>query len=192
MHIVTKMEKATTKNKEISIPSGVEVSVNGYIVKMKGPKGEITRDLSNPRLVIQKKDNSILVSSPIQKQTKKDKMFINTCVAHINNIIKGVINGYEAKMKICSGHFPMSVAVDNKMFVVKNFLGEKVPRKVDLLEGVIVKVDGDIVKINGCDKEMVGLSASKIEKLCAIRGRDLRTFQDGIWLIEKTREVKNG
>lgn len=190
------MEGKDTKQKrivkEIKIPSGVDVAINYYVLKAKGPKGEITRDFSNPRLVIEKKDDSIIVSSPIKKQTKRDSMFINSCVANIKNMLSGVQSGYEAKMKICSGHFPMSVTVDNKFLSVKNFLGEKIPRKTSLLEGVSVKVEGDIIKINGCSKEKVGLATARIEKLCHIRNKDLRVFQDGIWLTEKSHEVNNG
>jgi len=186
----TKSKKKTAK--EINIPSGVEVSLNNYTLRVKGSKGEITKDFSNPRVAIQKKEDSIIVSSPMKKHTKKDKMFINSCVSHIKNILSGVQNGYEAKMKICSGHFPMTVSIDSKFLLVKNFLGEKVPRKTSLLDGVNVKIEGDIVKINGCDKERVGLAAARIERLCHIRRKDLRVFQDGIWLTEKSHEVKNG
>ncbi len=195
MLTATKMEVKDKQKrivKEIKIPSGVDVAINYYFLKAKGPKGEITRDFSNPRLIIEKKDNSVIVSSPMKKQTKRDSMFINSCVSNIKNILLGVQGGYEAKMKICSGHFPMSVTIDNKFILVKNFLGEKIPRKTSLLEGVNVKVEGDIIKINGCSKEKVGLAAARIEKLCHIRNKDLRVFQDGIWLTEKAHEVKNG
>lgn len=187
------MEKKKINNdKEVKIPSGVDITVANYILKIKGPKGEVIKDFTNPRLIITKKDNSLLISSPRQKQTRKDKMFINTCVSNINGIILGVLNGYEAKLKICSGHFPMAVTIDNKIFVVKNFLGEKVPRKIGLIDGVNVKLEGEIVKLAGCDKEKVGLAAAIIERLCRIRNRDLRVFQDGIWITQKASEVKNG
>ncbi|MBS3163429.1 50S ribosomal protein L6 [Candidatus Woesearchaeota archaeon] len=187
------MEKKKLKlDREVKIPSGVDVVIDNYMLKFKGPKGEVIKDFTNPRLIITKKDNAISISSPMQKQTKRDKMFINTCVSIINGLILGVLNGYEAKMKICSGHFPMAVSIDNKIFVVKNFLGEKVPRKIGLFEGVNVKLDGEIVKLSGCDKEKVGLAASIIERLCKIKNRDLRVFQDGIWITQKAHEVKNG
>lgn len=187
------MEQKKIKwDKEVKIPSGVDITVDNYILKIKGPKGEVIKDFTNPRLIITKKDNSLLISSPRQKQTRKDKMFINGCVSNINGIILGVLSGYEAKMKICSGHFPMAVSIDNKIFVVKNFLGEKVPRKIGLIEGVNVKLEGENVKLSGCDKEKVGLAAAIIERLCRIRNRDLRVFQDGIWITQKASEVKNG
>jgi large subunit ribosomal protein L6 len=100
-------------------------------------------------------------------------------------MIKGATEGHVYKLKVCSGHFPMNVAVAGKDFVVKNFLGEKKPRQVAIKEGVDVKVEGEIVTVESCDKELAGQTAADIETLTRITNRDLRIFQDGIYITEK-------
>jgi len=79
----------------------------------------------------------------------------------------------------------MNCTVTGGQFVIKNFLGEKVPRIVKLRSGVTVKIDGDKVFIESPDKELAGQTAADIEQATRITGRDLRIFQDGIYIIEK-------
>ena len=100
-------------------------------------------------------------------------------------MVNGVTKGHVYRMKICSGHFPMNVSIAGGEFVIKNFLGEKVPRKLKLKEGVNVKVEGQEVVIDGSALEQVSQTAASIEQLTRIRNRDLRVFQDGIYITHK-------
>ena len=100
-------------------------------------------------------------------------------------MIKGVSEGHIYKLKICSGHFPMNTAVNGNKFVVNNFLGEKTPRELDIKEGASVKIEGDIVIVEGIDKELVSQTAASIEILTKVKGKDKRIFQDGIYITEK-------
>ena len=79
----------------------------------------------------------------------------------------------------------MNVSIQGDNFVVKNFLGEKSPRTIKLKKGATVKVEGDQILIESCDKDMAGQQASDIELLTAKSNRDLRVFQDGIYMTEK-------
>ena len=110
---------------------------------------------------------------------------IGTIKAHVKNMIKGVTEGHRYILKICSGHFPMSVSVSNNEIQIKNFLGEKIPRIVKLRDDVKVKVEGDKIIIESLNKESAGQTAADIETICKIRDKDIRIFQDGIWIIEK-------
>ena len=103
-------------------------------------------------------------------------------------MIKGVQQPYTYRLKICSGHFPMNVSISGDQFIVKNFLGEKSPRTLKLKKGATVKVEGDQILVESCSKELAGQQASDIELLTAKRNRDLRVFQDGIYMIEKAGE----
>src|SRR3989344_5370974 len=111
---------------------------------------------------------------------KPQKTIMNTLVAHAKNMLRGVQEGHLYKLKICSGHFPMNVVVSGNEFVIKNFLGEKFPRKITLKPGVAVKVAGTEVTVEAPDKELAGLTAAAIEQLTKIANRDRRVFQDGI------------
>ena len=67
----------------------------------------------------------------------------------------------------------------------KNFLGEKSPRTLTLKKNVSIKIEGDLIAIESPNKELAGQMASDIELLTAKANRDLRVFQDGIYMIEK-------
>lgn len=169
--------------KEIEVPEGVQAEIADSFVTIKGPLGELKKKVNDPTIKVEKKDKSLVISP--KRLAKRQKMLINTMRAHIINMIKGVQDGFVFKLKVCSGHFPMSVSVEGDKVVIKNFFGEKVPRFAKIMPGVKVEVKGDIVTVSGPDKEAVGQTASNIEISTSIKNRDRRVFQDGVWLIEK-------
>ena len=166
------------------IPEGVEVKVdNNSLVSVKGKKGELKRELKNPKIIIRVEDKKVIVSA--KNANKNDKTNIGTFDAHIRNMINGVIKGYNYKLKVCASHFPVTVAVKGNEIEVKNFLGEKIPRKVKFSEDVKIKVEGSVINVDGIDVEKVGQTAAKIEQLCRVTRKDRRVFQDGIFITEK-------
>ena len=148
--------------KKIEIPEGITLDIGKIIIKAKGPKGENQRKIFHPRVLIKKDNNEIILES--KKASKREKTMLNTLKSHISNIIEGVKEGYEYKLKICSGHFPMNVSIQNKKVIIKNFFGEKIPRKAEILDNVDVKIEGDIITVRGTDKDNVSQTASNIEQ----------------------------
>jgi large subunit ribosomal protein L6 len=178
-----------TMEEMIEIPAGIEIKVERGIVHVKGPKGEVKRTLLSPRVKLGVADNKVSIKA--EKATKREGALIGTFKAHIRNLIKGVSEGHVYKLKVCSGHFPMSVSVSGNEFMVKNFLGESVPRKLRIKEGVSVKVDGSDVVVESVDKELAGQTAASIEELTKRPGFDKRIFQDGIYIyIKDGRELR--
>lgn len=170
----------------IQIPNGVNFEVDRNAVVIKGSKGELRRSFVNPRITISKAESLVSIKCKDDvKFSKSDKMYINTYRAHIKNMFDGVSNGYIGKLKICAGHFPMNVSVDGNKVVIKNFLGEKVPRRISVSSNVKVQVQGDEILVNGIDKEAVGQTIAKIEQLTRITNRDRRIFQDGCYIVQK-------
>ena len=179
----TKMKDKETFKEQIEIPEDVVVSIEGNIVKVKGPKGENQRSLFNPSLSILKEGKNIVLTS--NDNTKREKKLIKTFSAHIENLINGALKNYTYKLKICSGHFPMNVSVEGNFVLIKNFFGEKIPRKAKILPNVDVKVEGDEILVEGIDKEATGQTASNIEIATRRVNFDRRVFQDGIYIINK-------
>jgi len=173
-----------TIKQEINIPKTVTLDIANGEVKVKGSFGELERNFSYPLIKFSKEEDKLVIST--KKQTKTVKMFMNTYKAHIQNMIQGVSEKFVYKLKICSGHFPITVALESQSFVIKNFLGEKIPRKTKLPSNVEVKIEGDTITLTSPSKESAGLAASKIEQATRITGKDRRRFQDGIYIIEKS------
>lgn len=182
----TRKDKKTSKQGAelvIALPKDVDIQLSPQKIIVKGPKGSSERTLKNPDIKIEVKDKLCKIKT--EKGTKKEHKIIGTLSSHIKNMIKGVEEKYVYKLKICSGHFPMNVASSKTDITVKNFLGEKIPRVLNLPGNVDVKVEGSEVIVESTNKETAGQVAASIEKLCRITNRDRRIFQDGIWIVNK-------
>jgi large subunit ribosomal protein L6 len=183
------MEKKKQTSEKIVVPGGVSFSLEGRNLKAKGPQGEVERIIDDPLIEVKVEGAAVHITA--QGTSKRESRKIGTWKSHIKNMCKGSLDGYTYKLKICSGHFPMNVSATDKEFIVKNFLGEKVPRKVVIHKGASIKVDGEVVTVQSASKELAGQTAADIEQLCRIVGRDSRIFQDGIWIFEKdTKSVR--
>ena len=167
----------------IEIPEGVEVSLDGNSVTVKGKEGEVNRSFDLGKLFFEKKDNKIVIGN--KQSTKKEKKMMNTIAQHVRNIIKGVQEKFEYKLKVCFSHFPITVKQEGDKIIVSNFLGEKVPREMILPKGVEVKIDKSEISVMSVDKELAGQAAANFEEVTKIRGRDKRVFQDGIYIVNK-------
>lgn len=170
----------------LEAPQGVTISITGSSIVAKGPKGEVKREYKNPRVEIKSEGNKVEIKCISKKTSVRDKMAINSLAAHIKNMFEGVVKGYYAKVKVLSGHFPITASLEGgNTIIIKNFLGEKVPRRVTLMHGVKASIQGDIISLDGIDRDAVAQSAAKIESLTRITNRDRRIFQDGCYIIEK-------
>ncbi len=172
---------------KLEIPDGIEVKLDKGVFEITGEKGIVKKKMLNPKIKAELKDKTILFN--VKKATQREKKQVNTYKAHLNNLFKGVKEGYVYKLRICASHFPMNVSVEDNKFIVKNFIGEKTPRTLKLKQGVNVKVDGTEIIVEGADRELVGQSAADIENLTRRPGYDKRVFQDGIYIIEKAGKV---
>lgn len=169
--------------KKIRIPENVKVSFNEGILTVKGKEGEISKKMDFKKSEFKLSQNEIELSN--KKGTKMDKKIMNTLFSHIQNMIQGVQEKFVYELKICHGHFPFTVKIEGKKAIIKNFLGEKVDRKVDLLEGADFEIKKDLIIVKSVNKELAGQAAANFEFATKIKGRDKRVFQDGIYIIKK-------
>jgi large subunit ribosomal protein L6 len=168
---------------EIELPDKVQASITGRTITVKGPKGEASKEIKFTNANAKVEGNKIMIEALDPNQKSKKNFY--TLRSHIKNLVEGVNNGFTYKLKVCAGHFPMNASISGKQFIVKNFLGEKVPRVLQLKEGVTVKVEGTEVTVQGCNVETTGQVAADIEQLTRVTGRDIRIFQDGIYIVKK-------
>ncbi|MBC7107978.1 MAG: 50S ribosomal protein L6 [Methanomassiliicoccales archaeon] len=171
----------------VSIPGGVTIELSDGNVTVSGPKGKLTRRLAHPRVQITKSDGEIIVHCEFPR--KKERALVGTFAAHIKNMVEGVLHGFEYKMKIVYSHFPIKAYVKGDKFIIENFLGERTPRKANIVGDTKIAVKGNEVILTGIDIEAVSQTAANIERATAIKGYDSRVFQDGIYIVEKARRM---
>jgi large subunit ribosomal protein L6 len=172
----------------IAVPGGVSVSQDGNIFKVKGPKGELSRNFAHPRVKIAIGEGEMIVSCEYPRI--KEKAMVGTYLAHLRNMFRGVTVGYEYHMKVVFSHFPMKVAVKGTQVQIDNYMGGKDPRIADIVGKTTVKVNGAELVITGIDIEACGQTAANIEKATSRRGFDRRIFQDGIYVVQKSHKVR--
>ncbi|MBN1280716.1 MAG: 50S ribosomal protein L6 [Candidatus Thermoplasmatota archaeon] len=177
------MEKTVEVKEELKIPDGVQVTVQGRTVQVKGPKGELSKLFTHPAITIAVVEKKVRITSP--SPNRKEKALMGTFKAHVRNMIRGVTQGYTCKMKTVFSHFPIKTVVEGNYVVIQNFLGERAPRHADILQNVKVEVKGDFLTLTGIDKEKVGQTAANIERATKVKNRDIRVFQDGIYIVER-------
>lgn len=142
--------------KEINIPVSVEVTLEGDKFKAKGPKGEDFLIIKNG-FKIDIKENVLLVV-PLEK--KKDYFAQwGTLRALINNIIIGVKDGFEKQLEINGVGYRADIEGSN----LNLKLGYSHPIVLSVPEGLDVKIEKNIITINGISKEQVGQFAALIK-----------------------------
>ncbi|MBI5061721.1 MAG: 50S ribosomal protein L6 [Candidatus Aenigmarchaeota archaeon] len=169
--------------KRVNIPNDVSVEVKGKIITVKGSKGHLERDFSDPRfdkkISIEKTGDEIVVSGP---DDRKMKAMIGTIISHIKNMAAGAEHMHTYKMKIIYTHFPVTVEAKDGKVLVRNFLGERGVRVAKIIGKTEVKVSKDDITISSISKEDAGQTAANIEKSCKLSKRDRRIFIDGIFM----------
>jgi len=144
--------------KPIEIPKGVEVKIERRKVTVKGLKGELSREI-RPEIKVEIKEGKIFVS--IKRQTKKSKAFWGLTRALLANMVKGVVSGYEKRLEIRGIGYKANI--DGEELVLAAGFTHLVKMKPP--EGIKVSVEKNIIIVSGINKELVGLTASKIRKV---------------------------
>ncbi|MDI9609908.1 MAG: 50S ribosomal protein L6 [Archaeoglobaceae archaeon] len=183
-YLLTSTEYSTI----VKIPEGVEVAIEGdpiagYKLIAKGPLGENTLLLKFRDVFIERSGDGIRVYTPVAKA--KYKAVVGTYTAHINNLIKGVKEGFEYKLKVFYAHFPVKLRVSGNEVIIENFLGETTPRKAKIVGRAKVEIKGQEITVKGVDIEECGQTAANLERATKIRDKDRRVFQDGIYIVKK-------
>jgi len=169
--------------KSIEIPEGVEVKVEGRAVTVTGEKGTLTRDFYHTPVSIMLEGAVVKVG--VNWPRKREASLVGTVSSHIQNMIKGVTEGFTYKLKIVFSHFPISVKADGKKVIIENFTGERSPRIAKIMGETKVTVKGEDVIVQGLNIEHVSQTAANIQRATKIKVKDPRVFLDGIYVYER-------
>jgi len=177
---------------ELDIPEGVDVTVKSRIITVKGPRGNLVKNVRHIDMDIRlvKSKNSAKVTLAVWQGGRKHVACLRTIRSLISNMIKGVTKGFQYKMRAVYAHFPINCIIQEggASLEIRNFLGEKIVRNVKMLEGVTIyesKAQKDELILEGTDVQNVSQSAASIHGVCRVRNKDIRKFLDGIYVSEK-------
>lgn len=145
--------------KTIQIPAGVDVTINGQTVSVKGPKGTLATTL-HPHVNVIKDGSSINVTVADENE-KGDRSLWGLSATLVNNMIVGVTKGYEKKLELIGVGY--RVAMQGKDLKIE--VGYSHPVIFKLPEGVTATADKTFITLSGSDKQMVGEMAAQIRRI---------------------------
>jgi len=140
----------------IAIPAGVDVTIDGRTVTVKGPKGELSREL-HPDIAVSREDGSIVVTRPTEQKVHKQLHGLTRTL--VNNMVVGVTDGYRKGLEI-TGVGYRAVKVGEKLQLS---LGYSHPVEIDPPSGISFEVENPTrLAVVGIDKELVGQVAAQV------------------------------
>ena len=186
--IIRLMRNSVAKvSHEISLPDGLNANLEGSVVTLSKDGNSLSREFKHNRVSVRQSNDGLQVFCDLPRRS--EKAIAGTWAAHLRNMVKGMEDGFEYRLKAVFSHFPMTLKVEGNKFTITNMLGEKVPRVAKLPwspSEVEVKIENktDVI-VTGADREKVGQTAANIERACKVKKRDPRVFQDGIYITSK-------
>lgn len=146
-------------NQPINLPKGVDFKIDGNLVTVKGPKGELKLKIEK-KLDIKQEQDQILVLLDEKQQTPT--MFQGLYRSLINNMVTGVTQGFEKKLELKGVGYRAAVQGQK----INMQLGFSHPTEIPIPNGLNVVVDKNVsISISGADKHLVGQFASKLHHL---------------------------
>jgi large subunit ribosomal protein L6 len=145
----------------ITVPSGVDVTLDERLVTVKGPKGTLSHNVASPITVGRGEDGAIEVKRPDDERQSRSLHGLTRTL--ISNMVQGVTEGYEKRLEIVGvGYRVLSKGPTQLEFQ----LGYSHPITVNAPEGITFTVDGPTrLGVQGIDKQLVGEVAANIRKL---------------------------
>jgi large subunit ribosomal protein L6 len=145
--------------KPVAIPKGVSVAVNGQMVSVKGPRGELRRTLHRDMLVSMSGDQ-VLVARPTEENRHKALHGLSRTL--VQNMVDGVSKGFAKTLEIQG----VGYKAEAKPYGVNLIVGFSHPVKYEAPKGIKISVDNNtVVKIEGADKELVGQVAAELRNV---------------------------
>ena len=144
----------------ITVPSGVEVAIDGQAVTVKGPKGSLAHQVSEPIVVEKDEDGAVLVKRPSDEREARSLHGLTRTL--VNNMVIGVSKGFQKDLEIQGVGYRVLQKGSNLEFN----LGYSHPIVIEPPEGIEFSVDGPTkLSVKGVDKQLVGEIAARIRKL---------------------------
>src|SRR5687767_15846547 len=194
--MTTQLSVSTSRvgRKPVTVPSGVEVKIQGEQLYVKGPKGHLTIAM-HPYVQIALEKNEIQVhlnaehkSNITGKSIKLYKAIAGTIRANISNVVQGVTQGFEKRLTLIG----VGYKAQAKGKVLSLSLGYSHPTEYAIPDGITIETPTPTeVVIKGVDKERVGLAAAQIRSIRGpepYKGKGVRYINEVIELKETKKK----
>jgi large subunit ribosomal protein L6 len=140
----------------ITVPSGVDVTIDGRNVTVTGPKGSLSRSL-HPDMTVSREDGTIVVTRPTEQKTHKQLHGLTRTL--VNNMVVGVTDGYRKGLEITGVGY--RAALNGRKLTLN--LGYSHQIEIDPPDGISFEVENPTrLAVVGIDKELVGQIAAKV------------------------------
>ena len=144
----------------VLVPAGVDVTIDGRNVSVKGPKGTLTLDVAEPITVERNEDGAIVVSRPDDERRSRSLHGLSRTL--VANLVTGVTEGYTKGLEVVGTGY----RVAQKGSAVEFALGFSHPVLIEPPAGITLTVEGNNkLTVSGIDKQAVGEAAANIRKI---------------------------
>ena len=144
--------------KPIEIPAGVDVKVDGTTVTVKGPKGELTRNV-HPNMAVAVEGNEVIVKRPNDEKENKSLHGLTRTLIH--NMVLGVTEGFKKNLEVNGVGYRVQVQY-NKLTMNLGFSHQVI---MDAPEGITIECpSANAIVISGADKQAVGQFAAQVRE----------------------------
>ncbi|MER7166629.1 50S ribosomal protein L6 [Micromonospora sp. NPDC000207] len=146
--------------KSIPVPAGVDVTIDGQTVRVKGPKGELSHTVVEPITVERGEDGELVVKRPNDERKAKERHGLSRTL--LFNLIEGSTKGYRKSLEIAGTGYRVTAKGKDLEFA----LGFSHPVLVRAPEGITFTVEKPtLFHVDGIDKQLVGEVAANIRKI---------------------------
>mmetsp|Transcript_10548 Transcript_10548/g.15868 ORF Transcript_10548/g.15868 Transcript_10548/m.15868 type:complete len:203 (-) Transcript_10548:62-670(-) len=193
------MVKIINCQKIIDVLPTVKVQISARKVKVTGPRGTLTKSFKHIDCDLRTVSKGRKILLEIWFASSQAKSCLNTVTSTITNMMVGVTQGYQYKMRFAHAHFPIKVNFptedpktgkkikEGSLIEIRNFLGELIVRRVYMRPGVECKRSEDVkdeITLQGNDLNYVSQTAAEIHQSCLVKRKDIRKFLDGVYVSE--------
>lgn len=144
--------------KPIQLPQGVTVTKNGRLVNVKGPKGELVKEIVPETDIMV--DGNVLTVKTISSSRRVPALW-GLSRALLQNMVTGVTSGFEKKLEIEGVGYKAVAEGPNLSFS----LGLSHPVKFPAPTGITLAIEKSVITVSGTDRELVGETAARIRRL---------------------------
>jgi large subunit ribosomal protein L6 len=142
--------------KPVVIPAGVTIEIKDAVIKIKGPKGELSLAI-HPKVTVTQAESELTVSVK-RPEVKAEKALWGLFRALIQNMVAGVTTGFTKTLEINGVGYKASMS-GTKLVMA---LGYSHPIEMEVPKGLEAKVDKNVITITGIDRQLVGQFAAEI------------------------------